>query len=72
MLAVCFFYGFRAILWWLFFVLRQVDSMDTLWLAGEKEEFARCLRWVTSDMDLNVDQVRRLLLSFSICRYIRS
>lgn len=32
--------------------------MDTLWLAGEREEFARCLRWVTDDMDLNVDQVR--------------
>eukprot|EP00752_Nemacystus_decipiens_P003825 g3519.t1 len=36
--------------------LTIVDSMDTLWLAGEREEFARCLRWVTSDMDLDVDQ----------------
>lgn len=36
--------------------------MDTLWLAGEREEFARCLRWVTNDMDLNVDQV--LVLPF--------
>lgn len=34
--------------------------MDTLWLAGEREEFARCLRWVADDMDLDVDQVHFL------------
>ncbi|CAM9939055.1 unnamed protein product [Ectocarpus sp. 8 AP-2014] len=36
--------------------LTIVDSMDTLWLAGEKGEFARCLHWVTNVMDLDVDQ----------------
>ncbi|CAM9761408.1 unnamed protein product, partial [Ectocarpus fasciculatus] len=36
--------------------LTIVDSMDTLWLAGEREEFARCLHWVTNVMDLDVDQ----------------
>ncbi|CAN0381957.1 unnamed protein product [Laminaria digitata] len=30
--------------------------MDTLWLAGETEEFARCLRWVNNSMDLDIDQ----------------
>lgn len=44
-------------MWCFFLYTRQVDSMDTLWLAGEKEEFARCLRWVTNVMDLDVDQV---------------
>lgn len=38
--------------------------MDTLWLAGEMEEFARCLRWVTSDMDLDVDQVCALVFEY--------
>ena len=32
--------------------------MDTLWLAGETEEFARCLRWVATSMELDTDQVR--------------
>ncbi|CAN0098650.1 unnamed protein product, partial [Ectocarpus sp. 12 AP-2014] len=36
--------------------LTIVDSMDTLWLAGEREEFARCLHWVTNVMNLDVDQ----------------
>lgn len=30
--------------------------MDTLWLAGEKKEFARCLEWVDQNLDLNIDQ----------------
>lgn len=35
----------------------QVDSMDTLWLADEKEEFNRCVQWVSLAMDLNIDKV---------------
>lgn len=40
--------------------------MDTLWLAGEMDEFARCLRWVTSDMDLDVDQVCALVFEYGL------
>lgn len=31
--------------------------MDTLWLAGEKDEFERCVQWVSHSMDLNIDKV---------------
>ena len=32
--------------------------MDTLWLAGEREEFARCVEWVGQSLDLDIDKVR--------------
>lgn len=44
--------------------------MDTLWLAGEKKEFARCLEWVEQSLDLDIDQAsyHTVLYYTSICR----
>lgn len=37
----------------------QVDSMDTLWLAGEKKSFDRCVEWVDQSLDVEQDKVGR-------------
>lgn len=31
--------------------------MNTLWLAGEKEAFARCVEWVSQEMDVGIHKV---------------
>lgn len=38
-----------------------MDSMDTLWLAGEKKSFERCVDWVSRFLDVGIDNVRKLM-----------
>ncbi|CAN0317850.1 unnamed protein product [Discosporangium mesarthrocarpum] len=41
---------------WFGLGLTIIDSMDTLWLAGEREEYTRCLKWVEHELRVDINK----------------